>query len=93
MSRFISLGLDGEGLRQFAGDQAPEGWRGLEVPLGEDVFLLDIKKTTPASHAMPAAADEVPTLDECAEVVGRLWIAVSCNPERVKLKEPRRAPR
>lgn len=86
MSKYLSLQLDGEGLRQFDAGDARPGWRGFTVALGDDVFLVEMKKTTPAGHTMPAKADEVPTHDECAEVIGRLFVAVSGRQRRVVVR-------
>jgi len=84
------LDLDGEALRQFVAPVQAGGWWCLEVEMGEHLFCLDIKKATPASHTRPAEEDEVPTSDEVAELIGRLWIAVSAFPRGARPKEPRR---
>ncbi len=82
MSAFLSLMLDGDGLRQFDAVGIEGGWRCLEVAMGEHVYFIDVKKTTPGTHTMPPEEDEKPTHDEVAEVIGRLFIAVSAERAR-----------
>jgi len=77
VSKFLSLRLDGDGLRQFDAPGIEGGWRTLEVPLGDHVYFVDVKRTTPATHTRPEVEDDTPpTHDEVAEVVGRLCMAM-----------------
>jgi hypothetical protein len=82
MAKYMSLLLDGEGLRQFDAPGIDGGWRCLEVELGDETFFVDIKKTTPGTHTAPAEAEVMPTHDECAEVIGRMFVAVSGRQRR-----------
>jgi hypothetical protein len=93
--RFLSLQLDGDGLKQFDAVGIEGGWRTLEVPLGDHVYFVDVKRTTPGTHTTPPVEDDQPpTHDEVAEVVGRMWIALIAQDavgRRKRRKEAARA--
>lgn len=72
----LSLQIDGEGLRQFGCEVKSGVHLCLEVPLGDELYFVDVRKVLPASHTHPAGPVEAPTLDEVAEVVGRMFLAV-----------------
>lgn len=90
MSAFLSLRLDGESLRPWIAARDGESVS-LNVPLGTDVFRIEIQKhENKGCHTIPETGPVAPTLDEVAEVIGRMWIRVSTEPGRPERRNPER---
>jgi hypothetical protein len=87
VSAYLSLQLDGDSLRPWVCVRDGESVE-MNVPLGTDVFHIAVWKEENAGvHTMPSRTVE-PTLDEVAEVIGRMWIRVSSQPGKPERKNP-----
>lgn len=88
MSAFLSLRLDGDGLKPWVYWQHGEHV-GMDVPLGTDVFRIEIQKhENKGCHTIPETGPVAPTLDEVAELVARMWIRVSTEAGRPERRNP-----
>jgi hypothetical protein len=73
--RYIRLALDGDALRQFEMVDDGEHVR-LVVRLGDESYTVMVRRNRTEFHTLPDDPGGRPSLDDVAEVVGRLFVAV-----------------
>ena len=72
MSRTMRLMVRGDMLEMWKTNSG-DGVALFEVPLGDDVFQVAVRKWSPGTHTMPDGGACAPSMDEVAEVAGMIF--------------------